>query len=87
MLDGAGEFLARALLVGVVEAQHETAAGLAREEEIDDGSAGIAEMQPPGRARREADRGHVTEGAGARGVSPGSCTGVGPLSWKALVTG
>src|SRR6185312_14463462 len=31
--------------------------------------------------------GHVAEGAGARGVSPGSAVGIGPLSWKALVMG
>ena len=57
-LDRLGEFRPRALAIGVVEAQQEPPAGLAREEPIDQRGAGIAEMQPPGRAGRETDLGH-----------------------------
>ena len=40
-----------------------------------------------GRAKPQRAAAHVAEGAGTRGVSPGSAVGIGPLSWKALVMG
>jgi len=54
-LDAGREFGGRALAVGVVEAQHEDATLLAREEPVGEGDVDVADMQPAGRARREAD--------------------------------
>ena len=54
-LDAGGEFGGGTLAVGVVEAQHEGATLLAREEPVGEGDVDVADMQPAGRARREAD--------------------------------
>src|SRR6185437_1495966 len=55
LLDRQREFLGRAFAVGVVEPQKEAAAGAPGEEPVDERRPDIAEVQPPGRARREAD--------------------------------
>src|SRR4029077_18456581 len=53
--DAFGEFLGRALAVGVVEAKDELPAHLAREKEIEQRRADVAGVNAAGRARRESN--------------------------------
>ena len=50
--------LRRALDIGIVNAQHKGAAGLAREQIVEDRGADIADMKLAGRAGRKTDFGH-----------------------------
>src|SRR5262249_53233949 len=65
--DALGEFLLRALEVGVVIAQHEPARRLAREEPVKDGGAAVADMYASGWGGRKAyERSHVSLDPGNR---------------------
>src|SRR6185295_18916875 len=60
--DRADGFGRRALAVRVLDAQHEPATVMAREEEVEERRAGAADVQIAGRARREArPHGHARE--------------------------
>ena len=54
LLDGGDELLARALAIGVVDPQQEMPAPPSREQPVDQRRADVADVQQPGRARREA---------------------------------
>ena len=88
---------ARALAVGVVEAEDEAARLLAGEEPVDHGRARVAQMEQPGRARGETDgwrhgvahmaqlRGCIKGRAGVKGVPYGAwARGVGCSSGAAF---
>src|SRR5687768_15235223 len=67
--DALGIRLARPFLVGVVEPEDEAPLMLPRPQPIVDGSADVADVEPPGRRRGEtgddAHRGAVGRGAGS----------------------
>ena len=69
LLDQGREGLGRALGIGIVEAQDQPAAMVPGEEPVDEGGPGIAEVEPAGGARGEAENGgHGTaRQAGRRG--------------------
>ena len=68
LLDLVGIFLPRAGDVGVVEAQHEAAAVLQREQPVEQRGARVADMDVAGRRRREADGdGHGCGGSEGQG--------------------
>jgi hypothetical protein len=56
-LDRLGEFLRRARRIGVVEAENQGAARFPGEEPVDERGTGVAEVETPGRARRETEDG------------------------------
>src|SRR5262249_2530014 len=66
-LDAGGELGHTAVAIGVVEAEDEGAALLAREQPVGERNVDVADMQPTRRARRKADAdGHAT--ASSRGM-------------------
>ncbi len=60
--DGGLEFRPGPRLVDILDAQQETAAGLARHPRIEEGGEGVAQMQPAVGARCETENGLLRHG-------------------------